>query len=54
MTIWIDAQLSPAIATWITNTFGVTALALRDVGLRDAEDPEIFGLFRNSRGDLYI
>jgi predicted nuclease of predicted toxin-antitoxin system len=42
MTIWIDAQLSPAIATWITNTFGVTALALRDVGLRDAEDPEIF------------
>jgi predicted nuclease of predicted toxin-antitoxin system len=42
MTIWIDAQLSPAIATWITNTFAVTALALRDVGLRDAEDPEIF------------
>lgn len=42
MTIWIDAQLSPTIATWITSTFGVTALALRDVGLRDAEDPEIF------------
>jgi predicted nuclease of predicted toxin-antitoxin system len=42
MTIWIDAQLSPAIATWITITFGITALALRDVGLSDAEDPEIF------------
>lgn len=42
MTIWIDAQLSPAIATWISSTFGVTALALRDIGLRDAEDPEIF------------
>ena len=42
MTIWVDAHLSPAIATWITNTFGITALALRDVGLRDAEDPEIF------------
>jgi predicted nuclease of predicted toxin-antitoxin system len=41
-TIWIDAHLSPAIATWITHTFGVTALALRDLGLRDAEDPEIF------------
>lgn len=41
-TIWIDAHLSPAIATWITDTFGVTALALRDFGLRDAEDPEIF------------
>ncbi|NJO43234.1 MAG: DUF5615 family PIN-like protein [Cyanobacteria bacterium CRU_2_1] len=42
ITIWIDAHLSPAIATWITNTFGVTAFALRDLGLRDAEDPEIF------------
>jgi predicted nuclease of predicted toxin-antitoxin system len=42
MTIWIDAHLSPAIAVWITNTFGITAFALRDVGLRDAEDPEIF------------
>jgi predicted nuclease of predicted toxin-antitoxin system len=42
MTIWIDAHLSPAIATWITNTFGITALALRDLGLRDAEDTDIF------------
>lgn len=41
-TIWIDAHLSPAIATWITNNFAVTAVALRDIGLRDAEDPEIF------------
>ncbi len=42
MIIWVDAHLSPAIATWITNTFEVTAVALRDLGLRDAEDPEIF------------
>lgn len=43
ITIWIDAHLSPAIATWISNTFDdITALALRDIGLRDAEDPEIF------------
>ncbi|WP_413467410.1 DUF5615 family PIN-like protein [Pleurocapsa sp. FMAR1] len=41
-TIWIDAHLSPAIATWINNTFEITALALRDIGLRDAEDLEIF------------
>ena len=40
--IWVDAHLSPAIATWITNTFGVTAVSLREIGLRDAEDPEIF------------
>jgi predicted nuclease of predicted toxin-antitoxin system len=42
MIIWVDAHLSPAIATWITTNFNITALALRDVGLRDAEDPEIF------------
>lgn len=42
MTIWIDAQLSPAIAFWIENNFNVKAFALRDLGLRDAEDEEIF------------
>ena len=42
MIIWIDAHLSPAIAVWITSTFRITAIALRDIGLRDAEDPEIF------------
>ncbi|MBD1924848.1 DUF5615 family PIN-like protein [Trichocoleus sp. FACHB-90] len=42
MTIWVDAQLPPAIAIWITNTLGVIAVALRDIGLRDAEDQEIF------------
>jgi len=41
-TIWIDAHLSPEIAMWITSSFGVSAIALRDIGLRDAEDPEIF------------
>ncbi|MCC5652382.1 DUF5615 family PIN-like protein [Nostoc sp. XA013] len=53
MTIWVDAHLSPAIATWITITFGITALALRDVGLRDAEDPEIFEVAR-ARGVIFI
>jgi predicted nuclease of predicted toxin-antitoxin system len=35
MTIWIDAQFSPAIALWIENNFDVKAIALRDLGLRD-------------------
>lgn len=48
MTIWIDAQLSPAIALWIENNFGVKATALRDLGLRDAEDEEIFIAARNA------
>jgi predicted nuclease of predicted toxin-antitoxin system len=29
MIIWVDAHLSPAIATWITETFSITALALK-------------------------
>lgn len=40
--IWVDAQLSPAVATWLTSTQGVDAVALRDLGLRDAEDSKIF------------
>ena len=46
-TIWIDAHLSPAIATWITNKFEVTAVALRELDLRDAEDSEIFEAARS-------
>jgi predicted nuclease of predicted toxin-antitoxin system len=42
MTIWIDAQLSPAIALWITANFQVQSLALRDLGLRDTTDHQIF------------
>jgi predicted nuclease of predicted toxin-antitoxin system len=40
--IWIDAQMSPAIAAWITDNFSVKCLAVREVGLHYAEDREIF------------
>ena len=42
MTIWIDAQMSPAIAAWVSSNFPVRAVPVRDLGLRDAEDKEIF------------
>jgi predicted nuclease of predicted toxin-antitoxin system len=42
MILWIDAQLSPALARWLSDTFGVTAHAVRDLGLRDAQDLPIF------------
>ncbi len=42
MTIWVDAQMSPAIAVWVGNELAVDAVAVRDLGLRDAEDKEIF------------
>jgi len=40
--IWIDAQLSPAVAWWLNANFKTEATALRDLGLRDAEDVDIF------------
>ncbi len=42
MKIWVDAQLPPSIAEWIALTFGVESLAVRDLGLRDAADSDIF------------
>ena len=42
MTIWLDAHLSPRTAVWIASEFGFTAKPLREIGLRDAEDYEIF------------
>ena len=42
MTIWVDSQLSPVIAEWLAKEFSIEAKALRDIGLRDAEDEEIF------------
>ncbi len=42
MNIWADAQLPPTLASWLTDTKGIEATALRDLGLRDARDIEIF------------
>jgi len=42
MKFWIDAQLPPQLASWLTNTFGIEASSLKDLGLRDAQDLEIF------------
>ncbi|MFO7800001.1 DUF5615 family PIN-like protein [Rhodohalobacter sp.] len=43
MKLWIDAQLSPAIAAWINRTFNdIEAKSVRALGLHDATDPEIF------------
>jgi predicted nuclease of predicted toxin-antitoxin system len=40
--LWIDAQLSPALASWIRDHFAVEAVSVRDLGLRNAKDSEIF------------
>lgn len=46
MTIWIDAQMSPAIAAWMNARFPVNAVPLRELGLRDATDQDIFSAAR--------
>jgi predicted nuclease of predicted toxin-antitoxin system len=42
MKIWLDAQLSPALAPWVSVELTVAVIALRDLGLRDSTDREIF------------
>ncbi|NJM38027.1 MAG: DUF5615 family PIN-like protein [Akkermansiaceae bacterium] len=43
MNLWIDAQLSPALAPWINDIFpGICATSLNRLGLRDAVDLEVF------------
>ncbi len=49
MTIWIDAQMSPAIAVWLSSNVAVSAMAIRDLGLRDAADKEIFEAARREK-----
>jgi predicted nuclease of predicted toxin-antitoxin system len=47
-TLWIDAQLSPLIAVWIQEVFQIESRALRDIGIRDATDMEIFNAPKNA------
>jgi predicted nuclease of predicted toxin-antitoxin system len=42
MIIWLDAHLSPSLGLWISREFSVSAVPIRDLGLRNAEDREIF------------
>lgn len=42
MKFWVDAQLPPALAKWLSETYDIEAFSLRDLGLRDAADGEIF------------
>lgn len=49
MIVGLDAQLSPAMAPWLCERFGVDALSLQRLGLRDAEDQEIFEKAREAK-----
>jgi predicted nuclease of predicted toxin-antitoxin system len=47
-TVWVDAQLSPSVARWLPEALGVPAVAVRDLGLRDAADIEIHARAREA------
>ena len=42
MTFWLDAHLDPDLAPWIGVTFGVPVKSLDELGLRQADDEELF------------
>ena len=42
MKLWLDAQLSPRLAHWLADRFRLEVTCVRDVGLRDAGDEEIY------------
>jgi predicted nuclease of predicted toxin-antitoxin system len=46
--LWIDAQLSPALAPWVSERFGIEAYSLKWLGYRDAADHEIFQAARTA------
>ena len=48
MKFWVDAQLPPALAAWLSEKYAVEALSLRDLGMRDATDAEIFETARQA------
>ena len=45
-TLWLDAQLPPQLAVWLRDVWHIDAKALRELGLRDAGDREIFDAAR--------
>lgn len=42
MIVWIDAQLSPALAPWLTREFAIEAYSARFLNLLEARDRTIF------------
>lgn len=54
MSFWVDAQISPHFAPWLSARFGVPAFALRDLGLRDATDRQIFEAARSTGEPIVV
>lgn len=53
MTFWLDAHLDPELAVWLGARFKIIAKALRDIGLRDADDEVLYQAARHF-GEIVI
>lgn len=42
MILWLDAHVSPKLYRWIQREWRIDAVHVRDLGLRETEDPKIF------------
>jgi predicted nuclease of predicted toxin-antitoxin system len=50
--IWGDAQLSPELAVWLEHELGHPARSVRELGLRDATDIEIYNAAKKAKALL--
>jgi predicted nuclease of predicted toxin-antitoxin system len=46
--LWIDAQLSPALAPWIADRFEIEAFSIKYLGHQNATDLQIFHAARRT------
>lgn len=49
MILWLGAQLSPYLAPWISEEFGIEVHHVRELGLSNATNREIFLAAREAR-----
>ena len=54
MILWLNAQLPHSLAKSLTETFGVNAVTLQELGLPDAQDIEIFNAARANGSDSVV
>jgi len=47
--VWVDAQLSPALAPWLSEQFGLEAVSARRLNMVKAKDPAIFQAAREAK-----
>ncbi|MFN0033217.1 MAG: DUF5615 family PIN-like protein [Flavobacteriales bacterium] len=53
MELWLDAHISPALATWFNEEFAIAVYSLKFLGLRDAFDADIFKKAK-AKGEVVI